>query len=415
MVDQQKHLSRSPSHGILRALPSGVWVLGFGSLLMDTSSELIHSLLPVFMSSVLGAGMVTIGLVEGLAESAASTSKVFSGFLSDRLGMRKRIVVLGYGLSALAKPIFPLASSIGWVFGARSIDRIGKGIRGAPRDALIADITVPAMRGAAYGLRQALDSVGAFLGPLLAIVFMAWLSNDIRTVLWIGVFPAILAVATLALAVREPQDTPGGRGSRARVRLSSQRELGGRYWLIVVLGAIFALARFSDAFLVLRARDVGLGAGLVPLVMVVMNIVYATSAYPAGTAADRIRRRTLLTAGLIALVGADVILALAENPWHVLGGASLWGLHMGLTQGLFSKMVSEAVPHKLRGSAFGVYHVVTGVALLASSLLAGLLWETVGAAATFLAGAAFACVTMIGVLWSSMRRQRGGDDSPPEG
>jgi len=387
-------------------LPGSIWALGLGSLFMDTSSELIHSLLPVFMSTVLGAGMVTIGLIEGIAESAASISKVFSGFLSDRLGKRKLLVVTGYGLSALTKPAFPLATSIGWVLAARFTDRIGKGIRGAPRDALIAESTSPSLRGAAYGLRQSLDSVGAFLGPLLALACMAWLANDIRSVLWIGVVPAFIAVAVLALAVKEPTRVEMTHMSQAKVSFDSLRRMGTMFWLITVLGAFFALARFSEAFLILRAQSVGMSLGLIPVVMIVMNVVYALSAYPAGAAADRVRRRTLLTSGLVVLVGADAILAMAQNPWNVLGGTCLWGLHMGLTQGLFSKMVSEAVPGALRGSAFGIYHVVIGVALLAASMTAGLLWEIVGPAATFWAGAGFSAMTAAGVLWSSTRMRR---------
>ena len=391
----------------MRALPPSIWALGFGSLFMDSSSELIHSLLPVFMSTVLGAGMVTIGLLEGLAESTASISKVFSGVLSDRLGKRKILVVSGYGLSALTKPMFPLAGSIWCVFAARFTDRIGKGIRGAPRDALVADITPAPMRGAAYGLRQSLDSVGAFLGPLLALAFMVWLSNDIRAVLWIGVIPAFIAVAILALAVREPDGQRGTSVPRVTLTFASLGRLGVDYWFITTLGALFALARFSEAFLILRAQNVGLAPGLIPVVMIVMNVAYASSAYPAGAAADRVRRRTLLLSGLSVLVAADVVLALAQTPWHVLGGTLLWGLQMGITQGLFSKMLSEAVPADLRGTAFGMYNLIAGVALFSASIAAGLLWENIGPAATFWAGAIFAAVTAAGVLWSSGRTRAG--------
>jgi MFS family permease len=377
--------------------------MGFGSLFMDSSSELIHSLLPLFMSSVLGASFATIGLIEGIAESTASISKVFSGFLSDRLRKRKPLVILGYGLSALTKPMFPLANSVWWVFGARFMDRIGKGIRGAPRDALVADITPLAVRGAAYGLRQSLDSVGAFLGPLLAFAFMAWLSNDIRSVLWIGAIPALISVSVFVLAVHEPEGPHALSPLQGRVAIANAWRLGRDYWLITLLAGCFALARFSEAFLILRAQSVGLALGSIPLVMVVMNIVYALSAYPAGAAADKVPRRSMLLVGLAVLVGADGVLALARNAFDVFAGTFLWGLQMGLTQGLFSKMVSESVIPELRGTAFGMYNLIVGVALLIASMAAGVLWESIGPAATFWAGAAFAAITAAGVLLSSPR------------
>jgi MFS family permease len=380
------------------SLPAGIWALGFVSLLMDTSSELIHSLLPVFLSTVLGASMATIGLLEGTAEAAASITKVFSGAISDYFGKRKPLAVLGYGLAALTKPIFPLAQTVGWVFGARFVDRIGKGVRGAPRDALVAEITPPGLRGAAYGLRQALDSVGAFLGPLLAVVFMAWTANHIRSVLWVAVVPAVLAVALLVFGVHEPRGAEARAGARSPIRLAAARGLPRRYWLIVALGGVFTLARFSEAFLVLRARDVGLSLGFVPVVMIVMNVVYAASAYPAGAAADRLSRRTLATIGLALLIAADVALASARSPWPVFLGAALWGLHMGFTQGMFSQLVAESVPDEVRGTAFGLFNLVLGGALLLASVAAGALWGTFGAPATFWTGAALAAVAMAGLL-----------------
>jgi MFS family permease len=382
----------------LRGLPPGIWVLGFGSLFMDMSSELVHSLLPVFMTSVLGASMVTIGLIEGAAEAAAAITKVFSGALSDYLARRKLLLVLGYGLAAITKPVFPLATSAGWVFWARFVDRIGKGIRGAPRDALVADITPAALRGAAYGLRQALDSVGAFAGPLLALAGMALFDNDIRTVLWAAVLPAAVAVVLLAMGVREPEAARAQATRRAALRLADAWQLGWIFWLVVSLGAVFSLARFSEAFLLLRAQSVGLAVAYVPVVMVVMNVVYAAAAYPAGLAADRFSRRKLLLAGLAVLVLADVVLALAVKPWEVLSGAVLWGLHMALTQGLLSKLVADTAPAPLRGTAFGIFNLVSGVALLLASVIAGMLWQRVGVAATFFAGAGFATAAAIGIL-----------------
>lgn len=367
-------------------------------MFMDISSELIHSLLPVFMATVLGASMTTIGLIEGVAEATAAIAKVFSGALSDYLGKRKWLAALGYGLAAVTKPIFPLAASIGWVFAARFIDRIGKGIRGAPRDALVADIAPRGLRGAAYGLRQSLDSLGAFVGPLLAVILMAWLANDIRSVLWIAVVPAFVAVALLIFGVREPERADIGKGKGNPLAFAEARRLSLRYWLIVVLGAVFTLARFSEAFLILRAQDVGLTLGYVPLVLVVMNVTYTATAYPAGVAADRLSQRKLLVAGLVVLVAADVVLAAAASSAFAFLGAALWGLHMGLTQGLFAKLVADNAPPELRGTAFGVFNLVSGGALLLASVIAGALWSAFGAPATFLAGAAFALMAILGLL-----------------
>jgi MFS family permease len=372
---------------------------------MDMSSELVHSLLPVFMASVLGASMVTIGVLEGVAEATAAITKVFSGAISDYVGKRKFLVVLGYGLGALTKPVFPLASSIGWVFTARFVDRIGKGIRGAPRDALVADVTPAELRGAAYGLRQALDSVGAFAGPVLAVAFMVWFAGDIRAVLWVGVVPALIAVALLA-TVHEPEHAEGAARTRAPLTMADVTQLPVRYWLVVVLGAIFTLARFSEAFLVLRAQDVGLAIGYVPIVMIVMNVVYAASAYPAGIVADRSSEWRLFIAGLAMLVAADLVLAVASSPLVAFIGAAFWGLHMGLTQGLLAKLVADAAPAELRGTAFGAFNLVGGVALLVASVIAGVLWSRFGPATTFVAGAAFAALAAL--LLAGYRSKLGG-------
>ena len=382
----------------LRAMPAGIWALGLGSMFMDISSELVHSLLPLFMVGVLGASMVTVGVVEGIAEATAAVTKVFSGALSDYLGRRKFLLVLGYGLAAATKPMFPLATSMTWVFLARFIDRIGKGIRGAPRDALVAEIAPPAVRGAAYGLRQALDSVGAFLGPLLAVALMAWLANDLIAVMWVAVLPAFIAVALLVAAVREPAAPQRGSEVRAPLAWSDAKRLQIRYWLIVLLGAVFTLARFSEAFLVLRAQDVGFALGLVPMVFVIMNAVYALVAYPAGVAADRFSPRSLLILGLALLVAADLVLAAATSPWAALAGAALWGIHMGLTQGLLSKLVADNAPPDLLGTAFGVFNLMSGGALLLASVIAGALWIAFGAPATFMAGAAFAAIAALGLV-----------------
>jgi MFS family permease len=383
--------------GPLRRIPVGIWALGLGSMFMDISSELVHSLLPLFMIGVLGASMVTVGVVEGVAEATAAIVKVFSGALSDYLGKRKFLLVLGYSLAALTKPVFPLATAMSWVFLARFVDRVGKGIREAPRDALIAETVPSALRGAAYGLRQALDSVGAFLGPLLAMALMAWLASEVKAVMWFAVPPAFIAVALLAVAVHEPERKQGGSAERPRLATADARRLPARYWLVVLLGAAFTLARFSEAFLILRAQDVGLALALVPGVMVVMNVVYAAIAFPAGAAADRRGAHGLLLVGLATLVAADLVLAAATSPLAVFAGAALWGIHMGLTQGLLSKLVADTAPGDLLGTAFGVFNLVSGVALLLASVIAGALWSGFGAPATFIAGAAFAAIAALGL------------------
>ena len=381
-----------------RALPVGIWALGFGSLFMDISSELIHSLLPVFMVTTLGASMITVGIIEGAAEATAAVMKVFSGALSDYLGKRKFLLVLGYALAAFTKPIFPLATSVNWVFTARFVDRVGKGIRGAPRDALVADITPPQMRGAAYGLRQALDSVGALIGPLLAVALMMGFANDIRKVMWVAVGPAFIAVALLLIYVREPERATADGPAKAPLTLADAKRLPLRYWLVVLVGAVFTLARFSEAFLVLRAQDVGLGLGYVPIVMIVMNVFYAGAAYPSGAAADHVSQRTLLFLGLALLIAADLVLAFAASPLIVFAGAALWGLHMALTQGLLSKLIADTAPAELLGTGFGIFNLASGCALLLASVIAGSLWSSLGASATFLAGAVFAAVAAIGLL-----------------
>ncbi|OGB28490.1 MAG: MFS transporter [Burkholderiales bacterium RIFCSPHIGHO2_02_FULL_66_10] len=384
-------------------LPTAIWVLGFVSLLMDISSEMVHSLLPLFMVGTLGASALVVGLIEGLAEATALIVKVFSGVLSDWWGKRKWLAVFGYALGALTKPLFALAPGIGTVLTARLLDRLGKGVRGAPRDALVADIAPPDMRGAAFGLRQSLDTVGAFLGPLLAVGLMLLWANDFRAVFWVAVVPGLLAVALLMLGVREP-DRPAGQRRGNPIRRENLRRLGSAYWWVVGLGAVFTLARFSEAFLVLRAAQSGVPVALVPLVMVAMNLVYAASAYPFGRLSDRMDHRTLLALGLAVLIAADLVLiaadlVLAANAhWTtLLAGVVLWGLHMGMTQGLLATMVADTAPADLRGTAFGFFNLVSGVALLLSSAIAGLLWDQLGASFTFYAGAAFSGLALLGL------------------
>ena len=377
-------------------LPAGVWALGLVSLCMDASSELVHALLPLYVTGVLGAGAASLGLLEGLAEATAAVVKVFSGALSDFLGRRKPLVVLGYALAALTKPCFPLAQTVTLVFAARVVDRIGKGIRGAPRDALLADITPPAQRGAAFGLRQSLDSVGAFIGPLLAIGLMAAFANDVSTVLWFATIPAALAVLVLVFGVREP--TVARQPLAKLIHWASWRELSTAYFVVVGIGGLFTLARFSEAFLILRGNELGLPAVWAPLVLVVMSAVYALVSWPAGHWSDRTPPRVVLLLGLAVLVLADLVLAAADSPRMVFVGAALWGAHMGLTQGLLSKLVADTAPPSLLGTAFGIFNLASGVALLLASAIAGAIWEFVSPAACFLAGAGFAGAAALALL-----------------
>ncbi len=366
---------------------------------MDLSSEMIHALLPVFLVSTLGASTVTLGLIEGVAEGTASIVKVFSGVISDWFGRRKPLVVLGYGLAALSKPLFPLAGSAGWVFVARFVDRIGKGIRGAPRNALLADATLPEVRGAAFGLRQALDTVGALLGPLAALGLMVALASNERAVFWVAALPAAVAVLVLIFGVREPPRHDEGRRRAELPRWRDVHALGRSYWLVVTLGAAFTLARFSEAFLIVFANKMGLSLNWTPFALVVMNITYVLTAYPVGRLSDRVGRAGLLMIGLVVLIVADVVLVLATGLSGVFLGIALWGLHLGLTQGLLSALVADTAPAELRGSAFGVFYFVTGVAAVAASVLAGELWKHWGPAYAFGAGAAFAIVALTCMVW----------------
>ncbi|VEG92307.1 MFS transporter [Legionella spiritensis] len=389
-------------------IPKSVWVLGFVSLLMDISSGIIHSILPLFMVSTLGVSMIAIGFLEGVAEATALIAKVFSGVLSDYLALRKKIVIFGYALSALSKPLFAIAGSFHMVFIARFCDRIGKGVRDAPRDALIADLVSPEFRGRAFGLRQALDSVGAFLGPLFAVLLMFILANQFRTIFWIAFFPSVIAVVLLAYGVQEPRskssDTNMAPISRAKLKL-----LGTDYWWVTAIGAIFILARFSEAFLILRALESGMSLTLSPLVLVVMNIVYALSAYPFGKLADRANHYALLKIGLATLFLADIILANGVNSIVVLAGVSIWGVHMGMTQGLLATMVAKSAPPSLRGTAFGMFNLISGLAMLIASILAGYLWMRLGPAYTFYGSALFCLIAIAGIFWLQLTKQVSGN------
>jgi MFS family permease len=381
----------------LKNIPKGVWILGFVSLLMDISSEMIHSLLPLFMVTTLGASALTVGIIEGLAESTALIVKIFSGALSDFLGKRKGLAVIGYAMGALSKPLFAIAPTMSFVVTARLVDRVGKGIRGAPRDALVADLSPPNIRGAAFGLRQSLDSVGAFLGPLFAALLMLLWANDFRAVFWVATIPAFLAVALLVVGIKEPKS--GALEKRTNpISKANLRRLTKSYWWVVGIGAVFTLARFSEAFLVLRAQEGGMLLALIPLVMVAMNIVYAASAYPFGKLSDRISHKGLLAAGLAVLIAADMVLASSNHWGAVLAGVALWGVHMGMTQGLLAAMVAATAPPDLRGTAFGFFNLVSGIAMLVASVLAGFLWDKLGASFTFYTGAAFCVMALVGLV-----------------
>jgi MFS family permease len=396
--DEGQDVTTAAPNPSLSTIPRGVWVLGFVSMLMDVSSEMIHALLPVYLVTVLGTSTMTVGIIEGIAEATASITKIFSGALSDWLGRRKLLAALGYGLAALTKPLFPLAPSVGWLVAARFMDRIGKGIRGAPRDALIADIAPAQLRGASFGLRQSLDTIGAFVGPLAAIGLMWWTADNFTAVFWVAVLPAFLSFALIAFAVSEPEGIAARAPAQNPLNTAAMRQLGAVYWRVVAVGVVFTLARFSEAFLILRAQNVGLNAMWVPAVLVLMNIVYALSAYPAGVLSDRINRTGLLALGLVFLAGADLALALLPSLAGTALGVVLWGLHMGFTQGLFAALVADTAPPELRGTAFGYFNLFTGLATLAASILAGALWDAYGPAGSFLAGLGFALISLAGLL-----------------
>lgn len=404
-MPQDRHLSTRT------AIPRDIWALGLVSLFMDMSSELIHSLLPVFMVSVLGASVFSVGIIEGLAEATAMVSKVCSGVLSDWWRTRKTLVVIGYGLAAFTKPLFPMASGLSAVFLARFLDRIGKGIRGAPRDALIGDLAPPHLQGRCYGLRQTLDTVGAFIGPLLAVGLMALLADDIRMVLWLAVIPAVIAVVLLVVGVNEPVATQPVSARHDLFSRKTVSKLGSDYWWVVLVGGMLTLARFSEAFLVLRAEHAGLALTYIPLVMVVMSLAYALSAYPAGVLTDRRDPRWLLAGGLLVLVLADLTLALADRVAVVMAGVALWGIHMGLTQGLLATLITRSAPAELRGTAFGFFNLVSGLVLLVASLLAGFLWDQFGPTATFLTGAGCTILAWLGLVVHWPRRSHSAGQS----
>ncbi len=407
----------SEKKSILRRIPTSVWAIGFVSMFMDTSSEAIHALLPVYLVSVMGASVATVGLIEGISEATASITKVFSGVISDWLGKRKLLTVIGYGMAALTKPLFPLASSTTGIFAARFIDRIGKGIRGAPRDALIGEIAPPELRGASYGLRQSLDTVGAFIGPLIAVAIMALTMNSYLAVFWFAVIPAFIAVAILIFFVKEPAGV-GSKPVRSPIHVLDLKNINPVYWWIIGIAFIFTVARFSEAFLVLRASGTGLSVALIPFVLIIMNIVYSLSSYPAGALSDRINRWGVLAVGFVLLAFADLVLGFSTSISGVLIGTALWGLHMGITQGVFSALIADTSTPERRGTAFGIYNLSVGIATIIASVTAGLIWDAYGAPATFFTGAAITMVAIVIVALMYVKRDissnpiRGNEKQP---
>lgn len=382
-------------------IPRTVWLLGGVSLLTDMGSEIVHSLLPVLLAGSLGASALTIGLLEGSAEALVLVTKLFSGYLSDAWGRRKPLVLLGYGLAAAVKPLFPLADSVLTIASARLLDRFGKGIRGAPRDALIGDVAPAEIRGACFGLRQSMDTLGAVLGPLAAIGLLGWWQDDIHAVLWFALIPAFAAVALL-IAVPEPAEHTR-KPARLPITRQGLTQLGPAFWQVCLLGFLVALARFSEAFLVLRAVDLGLTLTWVPLVLVVMSVIYAASAWPAGALSDRWPRTRLLALAMATLVVADLLLAHASGLGALFLGIALWGLHMGLSQGVFAAWITDVAPADYRGTAFGMFNLASGLGLLLASGLAGWLWDSHGPAASFTFGAATATLATLAAVASARR------------
>lgn len=396
-------ISEASSSSRVRNIPRSIWTLGFVSMFMDISSEMIHALLPIYLVTALGASMITVGFIEGIAEATTMIIKIFSGALSDWLGRRKALAAFGYGLAAFTKPIFPLAPTVSWLMAARFIDRVGKGIRGAPRDALVADLSPADLRGASFGLRQSLDTIGAFIGPLAAIGLMVLTGNDFTTVFWIAVIPAFLSFGLIVFGVEEPART--ARPADNRLQLSDAKRLTGTFWAIVTVGAILTLARFSEAFLVLRAQNVGVPIALVPIVLVVMNVAYAFAAYPVGVLSDRLGRDKLLALGIVFLIIADLVLAFGATIPFLMFGVVIWGLHMGFTQGLLATLVADSAPVELRGTAFGVFNFASGIAMLVASVIAGALWDNFGPAATFAVGAVVTAAALASLVAARARRR----------
>jgi len=369
-------MSGSSSHALSRLSPN-IALLGLVSLLTATSSAMVYGLLPVFLVKVLGASIGIVGVMEGLAEASNSAMRLLSGITSDWIGRRKPVVAFGYLLSAANKLVFPMAESVSIVFVARLVDRFGKGVRDAPRDALISDLTPSHIRGSGFGLRTALYTMGFVLGPLAAIGLMVASGDNFRLVFAIAVAPAFAAVGILLFAIGE-DPAQSSREARFRIRLSHLSRLPAAFWWSISVASLLSLARYSPAFLVLKASDVGIDPAFVPLILVFTHTVFSAAAYPFGALADRVDHRLQLALAVAVLLAADLVLAAGGTMVTAFLGASLWGLQMGVSEGLLSASVANAAPDDLRGTAFGIYQLAFGLAAFGASGTAGALWSIGG-------------------------------------
>lgn len=400
-------MKKIPLRNSLKGLPRNIWAVSLTSFLTDISSEMIINLIPLFLANTLGVRTSIIGLIEGVAESTASLLKVFSGWLSDKLRARKWLAVAGYGLSTLAKPFFLLATSWGWVAGVRWADRVGKGVRTAPRDALVADSVTPEQRGLAFGFHRAADTGGAMLGLLIALALvwsaqssaLALTADTFRLVVLVSLVPAALAVLALALGAVE---TPV-KSTSAAPRLAF-KSLGRRFMIFLLIVGLFDLGNSSDAFLILRAQERGISVIGILGMLALFNLVYTLISAPAGALSDRIGRRTLIIAGWLAYALVYLGFGLANAAWQVWVLYVLYGVYYGLAFGSAKAMIADLVPEALRGTAYGTYAAVLGIIDLPASLIAGLLWQGaggwpgLGARAPFLFGAGMAFLAAICLL-----------------
>ena len=373
-------------------------------MLTAMSSAMIYSLLPVFMVRVLGISIASVGVIEGTAEATNSLIKIVSGAASDWIGRRKPLVVFGYTLSAVIKTIFPVAGTVSAVLAARVIDRLGKGIRDAPRDAFLADLTAKEIRGEGFGLRLALAISGFVVGPLIAIGLMKLSGDDFQLVFWIALIPAYLSLVVLFVAVKELPFNYDESQRRRPIRRGDIIALPAVFWWVVAIASLLSLARFSQAFLVLKAHDIGVDAAFVPMVLVVMYLVFSVAAYPFGVLADHLDRRLQLGIGTVILVGADVVLANASTVWLTMLGAALWGLQLGVTQGLLGATIADVAPDRLRGTAFGIYDVAIGVGTFIASAGAGALWMAGGPSIAFSFSACVATAAALMLLLQPLPR-----------
>ncbi len=386
----------------LKNIHRNVWILGLVSLFTDFGTKAIQSILPLFLVSVLGANVSIIGLIEGIAESTASILKLFSGALSDYWGRRKELAILGYGLSTAIIPLFALANSPLWVLVARFGDRLGKGIRVAPRNALVADVTPIEQRGAAYGLRQTLDTIGAFSGPLVATIILLISGQNFRLVFWVALVSGIISVCLLVKGIRE---TPSSKEKRSKlIQWDTFQQLGRNYWVLVLAATLFNLGHFSDAFLLLKAQHIGIANAWIPLSMIVMNFSYMLSAYPLGLLSDRMGRKQLLVVAFWLFSLVYLGFAWVQQPQQIWGLFALYGVYLGMSQGILLALVADVTPSELRGTGFGVINLVIGIILLPANLLAGFVWETANPQIPFLLGSFLAILASFILLLGVRQR-----------